>query len=457
MAPPLLPWQKWFLIHALELNEDRSFRFRTLLLLVARQNGKTFLLVLLILWRMVLDGSPLVIGTAQNLDVAEEAWAKAVAIVEAIPDLEAIKAKVSKVNGKHSLTLTNKARYKVQAATRRGGRGFSGDLVILDELREHQTWDAWSAVSKTTMARKRAQAIGASNAGDIASIVLRHLRKVAIDALEGRKPNEAVEIDGEEIEIDDDSLGIFEWSAADGRAVTDRDGWAEANPSLGYTITEKAIAAACKTDPEWIFRTEVLCQFVNTSKGGPFPEGKWEATRDPASRRLEGAPLYACVDTSHNRTMTYIAIAAVREDGKWHVEIIAARAGTDWVLPWFKARPGKFAAITMQTKGAPVSSLVPEFEEAGITLVEWAAENLGRASGILYDAVNDEKLRHRDQPALDIAAVSALTKPAGDAWLIDRKNSPEDAAPLVCIAAALWLMFTRPKPKPVPRIRVIGG
>ncbi|MGZ0096757.1 hypothetical protein ACW5QP_17885, partial [Microbacterium arborescens] len=37
LAPKLNPWQRWFLIHALELNPDGSYRFKTVLLWVARQ------------------------------------------------------------------------------------------------------------------------------------------------------------------------------------------------------------------------------------------------------------------------------------------------------------------------------------------------------------------------------------------------------------------------------------
>jgi hypothetical protein len=36
----LLPWQRWLLIHALELRPGGRFRFRTVLLLISRQNGK---------------------------------------------------------------------------------------------------------------------------------------------------------------------------------------------------------------------------------------------------------------------------------------------------------------------------------------------------------------------------------------------------------------------------------
>ena len=56
----LLPWQRYVLIHGLELNESGSFRFRTLLVLCARQQGKTTLMQLLALWRVYVDKAPLV-------------------------------------------------------------------------------------------------------------------------------------------------------------------------------------------------------------------------------------------------------------------------------------------------------------------------------------------------------------------------------------------------------------
>jgi hypothetical protein len=56
----------------------------------------------------------------------------------------------------------------------------SSDLVLLDELREHHNWDAWSAVTKTTLARPAPQVLRFSNAGDKSSIVLASLREKAL-------------------------------------------------------------------------------------------------------------------------------------------------------------------------------------------------------------------------------------------------------------------------------------
>jgi phage terminase large subunit-like protein len=459
----LLPWQKWLLIHALELNENGTYRFRTVVLLVARQNGKSTLMQVLSLWRMFVEGAPLVIGTAQNLDVAEEQWAGAVELVESIPELADMIAPggVVKVNGKKALRLTTGERYKVAAASRRGGRGLSGDLVLLDELREHRNWEAWGAVTKTTMARALAQVWAASNAGDIASVVLRHLRTIAHRALGYPDGDEgmAVLTETPESEGADESLGLFEWSAKPGRTVWDRDGWSEANPSLGHTIDEKSISAAAATDPEWVFRTEVLCQFVNLAAVGPFPNGSWAATLEHQVERDTSRPACYGIDVSHNRQMAYVAVAFWDVQGRARVEIAVERAGTDWIIPWLLDPKRRIAPefVTFQTKGAPVTSLADDFEAAGIDVAKWEGQDLAGWHGTFYDLLRKATADDRDEsepvpfthgfwPSLDAAANSAAIRPIADGWVIDRRNSPHDAAPLMACIGAIGLLKTNPEP-----------
>jgi len=107
----LFPWQKWLLVHALELLPDGSFRFRNVVVLVARQNGKSTLSQILSLFFLYVLATALVIGTAQDLDVAEEIWQGAVDIVEETPELDSLKERVVKVNGKKSLELKSGERY----------------------------------------------------------------------------------------------------------------------------------------------------------------------------------------------------------------------------------------------------------------------------------------------------------------------------------------------------------
>lgn len=476
----LFPWQKWLLIHMLELLEDGSLRFRTVVVLVARQNGKSTLSQVLALWFMIVWGWPLVLGTAQDLETAEEVWQGAVDLVEEDDELSKLLKRVVKVNGKKALELNTGARYKVKAANRRAGRGFTGNLIMLDELREHQSWDAWGAITKTTMAQAEALVLALSNAGDATSIVLRYLRKMAHAAvgdpdginadddpsrllpIEGDLSDDDLDLD-DDFEQDEDTLFLAEWSARPGCDVRDRDGWAQANPSMGHSITERTIASACKTDPEWVFRTEVLCQWSDGSLEGPFPPGTWEAGRwvqlapDEKPPQIIGK-VKACIDVSHDRTMTYIAFAGHREDGLPQVEIVAQRAGQEWVEGWLKEpkRLERIEAITGQSKGAPVSQMMKDLTLAGLPVEDWGGDELAGWTGVFYDLVREGAmtdsgeqvgLRHLPQPGLDIAAATAITKPLGDRFVWDRSKSATDIAPLVAATGAIGLL-TRRAPEP---------
>lgn len=492
----LHPWQKWLLIHALELLPDNTLRFRTVVVLVARQNGKSLVSQVLALWMMYVYGLALVLGTAQDLDTAEEVWQGAVDLVTELddetdepvrPDLYDMLDKVVQVNGKKALVLNNRRRYKVKAANRRAGRGLSGDLILLDELREHQSWDAWGSITKTTMARAMAMILCLSNAGDATSVVLRYLRKMGHlragdpDGLNSEDAPEVLltdddlddfEPEAEDLLDDEDTLGFFEWSAPPGCSVDDRDAWAMANPSMNHPngIAERTIASAAKTDPEFVFRPEVLCQWLDTAREGPFPLGTWEAGRWTPAREGDKpeqivGKVKACIDVSHDRTMTYVSFAGYRADGLPQVEIVAQRAGQSWVKGWLSdaKRRDRIEAVTGQTKGAPVSALMKELKLAledrdddfDIPVEDWGGDDLAGWTGALYDlvragAVTDEGeqvgLRHLPQPSLDVAAATAVTKPLGDRFVWDRSKSPADIAPLVAATGAVGLLLRKTSP-----------
>jgi hypothetical protein len=91
---------------------------------------------------------------------------------------------------------------------------------------------------------------------------------------------------------------------------------------------------------------------------------------------------------------------------------------------------------------------------AGIELTDWGGPDLSRATGLLLDGVNLGKIRHRNQPLLDMTAGTAVMKTIADGYVIDRKASPGDAAPLSAVAGAYWLL-KNPPATPEPRIRTL--
>ncbi len=436
----LLPWQKWFLIHALELNDDGTFRFKRVLLLVSRQNGKTTLIKALILWRLFIDGAQTVIGAAQSLGDAEDIWEDIVDQAEAIPALKKRMFKPKRVNGGKAMRLRpNKkfpgrrgGKYIVETLERDAGRGKTADLLFLDELREHKSWEAWNALSSTTLIPPRAQTVCASNAGDVHSVVLRDLRGRAKNAIETCHTDEV-------------TLALFEWSAPDGCDLDDWDARARANPSLGYTLTPAALQADRETKTDNGFRTENLCQEVEQIQTGIIDEADWLALLDRESRRADGSRVAVAVDVSWDRKRAHIGIAAERADGLVHLEIVASRVGTSWVTPWLVQRNevegGWFdGRVALQERGAPVSSLSDGMTEAGLTVVPIGGSELSKSSGSFFDAIKQRKVRQRGQAVLDESARMVRARPAGDAWFFDRKNSPSDASPVIAEASAYWLL-----------------
>ena len=416
LGEPLLPWQRELAIRGLELTPDGMYRFRTVVALCGRQNGKTTLIKTMALWRLFIDGAALVMGAAQTRDTAKEAWKRACLSLETSPELIAeLSGKPRTVNGDEEIRLRSGGRYKISATTEGAGRGFSVDLLIMDETRQQRDWKAWSALSKTTMARPFGQIWCISNAGDDQSVVLNALRDSAIA---GRDP----------------SVGLFEWSAPDGCDLSDPQMWALANPGLGYTVSEQAIRSAMATDPPNVFRTEVLCQHVK-SLDGAVDENAWADCADATgSVKESGSPLYACIDVSLDGHHATLAVAAKTADGRYRVETVGAWDSAEdarnsllgyfqrnefAAVGWFPQGPA--AAIGYEIRCAAGLTVGPNFKYGEANdLTDTEVTELCQEFAVLVQA---RDIRHGGDPLLDSHVHGARRQVTGDAWRFARRDA----------------------------------
>lgn len=473
----LYPWQRALLIRALELNEDGTYRFRRVIVLVGRQNGKTLLLTVLTLWWLFVDSDSfpehaaardfLVLGTAQNLDIAEEAWEAAVAYCDpeegrdgsevemAVPVLQAASRVPVRKNGQKALRLKSGARYEVRAANRKGGRGKSATRIVMDELREQTTWDAWAAVAKTMQAKFNAQLWGISNAGDAKSVVLAHVRDGLLAACTAW--DEYVETGLRDLEWwanqHDPRSALFEWSAPDDCPVDDVDGILQANPSVGWSpMRLEDLLASARSEPESVFRTESLCQWV-TARVDPYLDPRdWALLLDPDSQIDWDRPIALAVDVSHDRQWSHLAIAGYRTDGLVHAEVVAQRAGMLWVVPaaqWLAEQWG-IEAVALQGRGCAAGEFKEPLIEAGLEVLEIVGPALGSVAGQIRDRVEAGTLRHLGQEPLRLAVEGGMAKALGEVMVFDRAGSPVDVAPLVAVAEAVWALEHLPDMEEAP-------
>lgn len=447
LGKKLYPWQKWALVHALEIIGELGgywkFRFRTVLFLISRQNGKTVLSEVIASFFLNVLCVDSIFGTSLSLDKAEEVWEAVVQDQETIPSLQQELYRVRRTNGSKKLVLTGLRSYKVGAPTRRAGRGDSNDLVMLDEVREQRDWETWAASVASTNAKPNGLVVCFSNAGDPDSIVLRQLREMAIAEISGTK---AEDFGGE---VDASTLGLFEWSAAEGAATDDMEAIAQANPAMGYGyLTERAIMSNRQTFPEFKFRSECMCQQVETILKQPFPEGAWDAGIDERSGIAEHEELFFGIDMSLRRDWTCIAVAGKREDGNYHIEVIERKIGTEWAINWFYERQKKAPMnLAFQERGCPASGLAEQIcSLPNVNRMAIGGGELSAGWGRFWDGIaasepgsgrEGKKIYHLPQPVMDgPAKTMQLRALGGGVELPDRRKSPDDPSPIIACFVA---------------------
>jgi hypothetical protein len=456
----LFPWQKWLLIHALELIPDENgndvYRFRTVIVCAARQNGKTVVEVVLALWHIYVRHSRTVIGTAQDLANAERAWRDALALAESDDELSDL-MEAPFMGHPKSLMLVDGCEYRVSSTTGDAGRGFSGDLILLDELRTHKNWASWSAVTNTMNARPRAQAWAFSNAGDASSVVLRYQRAVAHRSLgypDGEREFEGVldEVDDELSELLEAAGGLqtgwYEWSAPPDAKRGELDALSQANPSMNHPEvsiecpTTRTLLAAIGGSPAYEAETEVMCRWATMGVGGPFPEGSWLETVNPKARPAADSKKVVCVEISSRRSQTYIARAGLKEDGTVVVGIRYDHPGTDWIAESLIDDKDSTEAVVIRTDtGGSTLSALEELKRKliGFRILEWKAGDINAAHGQMFDRLRDRTIEHLPHGGLDMAATSAdsVVKPGGG-FVVNINTSPTDVAPLYAAIGAVW-------------------
>lgn len=164
----------------------------------------------------------------------------------------------------------------------------------------------------------------------------------------------------------------------------------------------------------------------------------WDNVGDEASMAIDQLAL--AVDVSPDRSTSSVSLAGKRADGLWHVELDEHRAGTDWLVPWVKARceRNEIRAVVIDAL-SPAASLIEEFKLAGIKVTVTNARDMATACGRFYDVVIQAGVRHTKQPQVDVALSQAGKRPLGDGgWAWNRKAATSDITPIVAATLALW-------------------
>ncbi len=458
LAHPLDPWQEWLVIHAGELLPDGRPRFRKILVLVARQNGKTTTPVVLSLYWQFVVVVGMILGTSTKLDYAKESWTKAVKLAERSPALTALRPARWKreANGEQESWTSEGARYKIAASNAEGGRSLTIDRLVLDELRQHHNYEAWDASVPAGNAVRDFQAWALSNAGDDRSVVLNDLRSSALEYIETGEG--------------DHRLGLFEWSAEDDADPLDIEALAQANPNLGRRIDPEALLAdaarAVQKGGEALtgFKTENMCIRVKLLNPA-IDAGAWRRCAEEGDLSAVRGRVALCLDVAPDQQHATLAAAAVLDDGRARIEVVKAWDGAGCTDKLRRDLPRLIARVKPRALGwfpsGPAAGLAADLAErkgrtpwppAGVTVEAIKGDTAAACMGFVEQVVA-ERVVHADDPLLNAHVGLAEKLRQGDRYVFSRRGEGHcDAA--YAAAGAVHLARTLPAPVGKPRLIV---
>ncbi len=438
------PVQEMILSDIFAVGRDgRSAAFEVAVI-CCRQNLKTAVFKMAALGWLFVTDERLVVWSAHEWDTVKEAVIDLDALISGSDALRRRVRHVYRGNGDEAIVLRSGARLIFKTRTKVGGRGLSGNKVILDEgFALHAAH--MGALLPTLSAQRDPQVLYGSSAGLAESDVLRGIRD------RGRRG-------------DDPRLAYTEFCSpppaavcASGDACThaltsagcgcdDPGNWARANPAMGVRISESYIADERRALPPAEFGRERMGWWDDPADGGtPLSAADWAACADARSEVRD--PVALAFSVAPDGSAACVAVCGRREDGRYHGELTdPPRPGTGWLLGRVLelADMHKPCVLVINPAGA-AGAFERDLAEHGFTTKPAPGEQrlqvvgmreYAQACGALAADVANDRWRHLGEPYLDAAVTGARTRPLADAWAWSWKTSAADIGPLEAVTLA---------------------
>lgn len=431
-------WQRFVLHVGLGECADGSWSAFETCVNVPRQNGKGGIIEARELAGLFLLGEQLILHSAHEFKTAKEAFIRIERLIRNSDSLSRRVLNVRRTTGEESIEMRNGARLRFLARSGGSGRGFTGNLNVLDEAMILGD-EAMGALMPTMAAVKDPQVwyLGSAGIGQ-QSMQLGRLRQRALDAMESGEP--------------DPSLAYMEWSIDPHVTECSQDcgahddprspvAVARANPALGYRLTLEHTERERLTMGEAIFARERLGVGEYPSDTADtwsvIGEDAWRALADGDSGPSD--PVAFSIDMTPERSHTSIGVAGLNGSAV-HVEVIENRPGMDWVIDRARDLHERWSPrCWVVDAGGPAGSLIPDLERAlGVEIVSPKVREVAQACGSFFDAVASGDIVHLDQAPLATALAGARKRDLGEAWAWARRGVGVDISPLVAVTLARW-------------------
>lgn len=407
---------------------------------VPRQNGKSEALLARCFYGLVVNGEK-ILYTAHQMRSVKAMFRRLVNMFtdKRHPEVTKTVKQIRYGIGEESIELTNGGTIQFMSRSRQAARGFDGiSLVMLDEaaeVTEEQIEAIMAVISASSTGTRQIIYAGTPPYIGCTGEVFRRFRQTCIVSA-GKSENK--KNSWHEWGIAADSLQDID--------TADKKLWYEANPALGYRLTEEFTAEEHSTLSGDGFARERLgwwAKPVAATVALAIDADLWDSCASD-HERPEGKTAYGVKFTPDGAEVV-LAGAVVPKNGKEaRISLIAIEptgAGLSWLSDWLNARYKRASVVVVDGKnGADV--LIEKLRPAGggswalkDSIIKPTAQNVIAAASTLINDLNEHSVTwYSKQEELRESAITATKRPISGGWGFGGQTS----APIEACSLALW-------------------
>jgi len=416
-------WQIELMRRITELLPSGELRWRSVLVSMSRQNGKSEIVGGLSAWAILREPGTYNVGVASTAEQARLVYDRLQRVIASNP---AWTRRMSKLTETRGIKTLDGSRYEIKASNANTLQGIPVSVGIVDEVHlvEAKVWDA---LSSGTGSRKNSLLVGITTAGDENSELLTRLYANAEKAIAG----------------DLERFGAWIWEASDTVVPDDDDELLEllmeANPALqSGRIDPKLLLQDVRALPNDDIIRYRLNRFIQSGKKTFIPADLWQKCERSFDATMPRGDVVFAIDRTPDWEHATIA-AAVKVDDVIYTELVASiNKPTLEQLLYVCGQLMSHSPRSIIVDGYTLRDLYKELKTRGYPAETATLGDVVNASSMFYARLARRTLVHAGDWLLSIQVPRTVRKMIGEGFRVSRRDS---AVEIDAVMATLLATF----------------
>ena len=401
-------WQIELMRRVTELLPSGELRWRSCVISMSRQNGKSEIVGALSAWAILRQAGTYNVGVASTAEQARLVYDRLQRVIASNP---AWTRRMSKLTETRGIKTLDGSRYEIKASNANTLQGIPVSVGIVDEVHLVDA-KVWDALASGTGSRADTLLVGITTAGNENSELLSRLYVNADKAIAGDLPR----------------FGAWIWEASEAIVPDDDDELIallmEANPALqSGRIDPRLLLDDVRALPKDDIIRYRLNRFIQSGTKTFIPTELWQKCERPFGAALPQGEFVFAVDRTPDWEHATVAVA-VKVDDVIYTELVASinKPSLEQLI-YVCGQLMTHSPRAIIVDGYTLRDLYKELKMRGYPAETATLADVVNASSMFYARLARKTLQHGGDPLLSIQIPRTVRKMVGEGFRVSRRDS----------------------------------